>query len=69
MKSSDAVIGPGDTFALIGLCIATVDEIPNPNDVHVQFWVDGQLRQNYNTDDMEHLAPGTRRVRVDDHDA
>src|SRR4029450_7154111 len=46
-----------DTFAPIGPCIATIDEIPNPNDVHVQFWVDGQLRHNYNTDDMEHLVP------------
>jgi 2-keto-4-pentenoate hydratase/2-oxohepta-3-ene-1,7-dioic acid hydratase in catechol pathway len=46
-----------DTFAPIGPCIATADEIPEPNDVHVQFWVDGQLRHNYNTDDMEHLVP------------
>jgi 2-keto-4-pentenoate hydratase/2-oxohepta-3-ene-1,7-dioic acid hydratase in catechol pathway len=46
-----------DTFAPLGPCIATVDEIANPNDVHVQFWVDGQLRHNYNTDDMEHFVP------------
>jgi 2-keto-4-pentenoate hydratase/2-oxohepta-3-ene-1,7-dioic acid hydratase in catechol pathway len=46
-----------DTFAPIGPCIATADEIANPNDVHIQFWVDGQLRHNYNTDDMEHLVP------------
>jgi 2-keto-4-pentenoate hydratase/2-oxohepta-3-ene-1,7-dioic acid hydratase in catechol pathway len=46
-----------DTFAPIGPCIATADEIPEPNDVHVQFWVDGQLRHNYNTDDMEHRVP------------
>jgi 2-keto-4-pentenoate hydratase/2-oxohepta-3-ene-1,7-dioic acid hydratase in catechol pathway len=46
-----------DTFAPIGPCIATLDEIADPNDVHVQFWVDGQLRHNYNTDDMEHLVP------------
>ena len=46
-----------DTFAPIGPCIATVDEITDPNDVHVQFWVDGQLRHNYNTDDMEHFVP------------
>jgi 2-keto-4-pentenoate hydratase/2-oxohepta-3-ene-1,7-dioic acid hydratase in catechol pathway len=46
-----------DTFAPIGPCIATLDEIANPNDVHVQFWVDGQLRHHYNTDDMEHLVP------------
>jgi 2-keto-4-pentenoate hydratase/2-oxohepta-3-ene-1,7-dioic acid hydratase in catechol pathway len=46
-----------DTFAPLGPCIATADEITDPNDVHIQFWVDGQLRHNYNTDDMEHLVP------------
>ena len=46
-----------DTFAPIGPCIVTADEIPEPNDVHIQFWVDGQLRHNYNTDDMEHRVP------------
>ncbi len=46
-----------DTFAPLGPSIATLDEIPNPNDVLVRFWVDGQLRHNYNTDDMEHLVP------------
>jgi Fumarylacetoacetate (FAA) hydrolase family len=46
-----------DTFAPVGPCIATLDEIADPNDVHVQLWVDGQLRHNYNTDDMEHLVP------------
>jgi 2-keto-4-pentenoate hydratase/2-oxohepta-3-ene-1,7-dioic acid hydratase in catechol pathway len=46
-----------DTFAPLGPCIATIDEIANPNDVLVRFWVDGQLRHNYNTDDMEHLVP------------
>jgi 2-keto-4-pentenoate hydratase/2-oxohepta-3-ene-1,7-dioic acid hydratase in catechol pathway len=46
-----------DTFAPIGPCIATLDEIPDPNNLLVRFWVDGQLRHNYNTDDMEHLVP------------
>ncbi len=46
-----------DTFAPLGPCIATLDEIANPNDLLVRFWVDGQLRHNYNTDDMEHLVP------------
>jgi 2-keto-4-pentenoate hydratase/2-oxohepta-3-ene-1,7-dioic acid hydratase in catechol pathway len=46
-----------DTFAPIGPCIATSDEIPEPNDVIVRFWNDGQLRHNYNTDDMEHRVP------------
>lgn len=46
-----------DTFAPIGPCITTADEIPNPNDLHVRFWNDGQLRHNYTTDDMEHHVP------------
>jgi 2-keto-4-pentenoate hydratase/2-oxohepta-3-ene-1,7-dioic acid hydratase in catechol pathway len=46
-----------DTFLPIGPCIATADEIEDPNDLWVQFWNDGQLRHNYNTDDMEHRVP------------
>ena len=46
-----------DTFAPLGPCIATADEIPDPNDLHVQFWNNGELRHNYNTDDMEHRVP------------
>lgn len=46
-----------DTFAPMGPCIVTADELTEPNSVHVQFWNDGQLRHDYNTDDMEHLIP------------
>jgi 2-keto-4-pentenoate hydratase/2-oxohepta-3-ene-1,7-dioic acid hydratase in catechol pathway len=46
-----------DTFAPIGPCIATADEVSDPNDLVVRFWNDGQLRHNYNTDDMEHRVP------------
>jgi len=46
-----------DTFAPIGPCIATADEVKDPNDLVVRFWNDGQLRHNYNTDDMEHRVP------------
>ncbi len=46
-----------DTFAPLGPCIATADEIPDPNELHVQFWNNGELRHNYNTDDMEHRVP------------
>jgi len=46
-----------DTFAPIGPCITTADEIPEPNDVRVKFWNNGQLRHDYNTDDMEHRVP------------
>lgn len=46
-----------DTFAPIGPCIVTADEIAEPNSIHIQFWNDGQLRHDYNTDDMEHRIP------------
>ncbi len=46
-----------DTFAPLGPCIATADEVKDPNDLIVRFWNDGQLRHNYNTDDMEHRVP------------
>ena len=46
-----------DTFAPMGPCIVTADELPEPNEVHIQFWNDGQLRHDYNTNDMEHRVP------------
>ncbi|MEE8519144.1 MAG: fumarylacetoacetate hydrolase family protein [Dehalococcoidia bacterium] len=46
-----------DTFAPLGPCVVTADEIPDPNSLSVKFWNDGQLRHNYNTDDMEHTIP------------
>jgi 2-keto-4-pentenoate hydratase/2-oxohepta-3-ene-1,7-dioic acid hydratase in catechol pathway len=46
-----------DTFAPLGPCIATADEIADPNDLVVRFWNNGELRHNYNTDDMEHRVP------------
>lgn len=46
-----------DTFAPLGPCIVTADEIADPNDLVVRLWNDGQLRHNYNTDDMEHRVP------------
>jgi 2-keto-4-pentenoate hydratase/2-oxohepta-3-ene-1,7-dioic acid hydratase in catechol pathway len=46
-----------DTFAPIGPCITTLDEIPEPNALHVRFWNNGDLRHDYLTDDMEHRVP------------
>lgn len=46
-----------DTFAPLGPCIVTADEIEDPNALHVQFWSNGELRHNYITDDMEHRVP------------
>lgn len=46
-----------DTFAPLGPCIVTADEIVNPNDLRVRLWNNGELRHNYMTDDMEHRVP------------
>lgn len=46
-----------DTFAPLGPCITTMDEIPEPNDLIVRFWNNGELRHHYSTDDMEHRVP------------
>lgn len=46
-----------DTFAPLGPCITTADEINDPNDLRVRFWTDGQLRHDFTTDDMEHRVP------------
>jgi len=43
-----------DTFLPLGPAITTADEIRNPNDLGVKYSVNGQLRQNYRTSDMEH---------------
>ena len=46
-----------DTFAPLGPCVVTADELTEPNNLAVKFWNDGQLRHDYNTDDMEHRVP------------
>ena len=42
-----------DTFAPLGPCIVTADEIADPNKLQVRLWVSGVLRQDYNTDDAQ----------------
>ena len=39
-------------FAPMGPCIATKDEISDPQNLHVELRVDGELRGDYNTNDM-----------------
>ena len=46
-----------DTFAPIGPCITTLDEIGNPNQLRVRFFNNGDLYHDYITDDMEHQVP------------
>src|SRR5262245_13761610 len=46
-----------DTFAPMGPYIVTADEIPDPNKLQVRLWNNGELKQNYNTDDMANRIP------------
>ncbi|PYN74406.1 MAG: fumarylacetoacetate hydrolase [Candidatus Rokuibacteriota bacterium] len=46
-----------DSFCPIGPYIVTADEIPDPHRLQVKLWVNGDLKQNYNTSDMAHKIP------------
>jgi 2-keto-4-pentenoate hydratase/2-oxohepta-3-ene-1,7-dioic acid hydratase in catechol pathway len=46
-----------DTFAPIGPYLVTADEIKDPQKLQVRLWVNGELKQNFNTDDMAHKIP------------
>jgi 2-keto-4-pentenoate hydratase/2-oxohepta-3-ene-1,7-dioic acid hydratase in catechol pathway len=46
-----------DTFAPIGPYIVTADEIADPHRLQVKLWVNGVLKQNFNTSDMAHKIP------------
>jgi len=46
-----------ETFAPIGPYIVTADEIRDPHKLQVKLWVNGELKQNYNTSDMAHKIP------------
>ena len=42
------------TFAPMGPFIVTADEIPDPQNLQVRLWVNGELKQDFNTSDMAH---------------
>lgn len=46
-----------ETFAPIGPWIVTADEVPDPQNLDVKLWVNGELRQSFNTSDMAHKIP------------
>jgi 2-keto-4-pentenoate hydratase/2-oxohepta-3-ene-1,7-dioic acid hydratase in catechol pathway len=46
-----------DTFAPIGPCLVTADEIPDPHNLQIKLSNNGQLMQNFNTSDMAHNIP------------
>ena len=46
-----------DTFAPMGPWLVTADEIADPMNLQVQLSVNGDLKQNFNTNDMAHHIP------------
>lgn len=43
-----------DTYAPIGPVIVTKDEIPDPQNLRVRLWLNGELKQDYRTSAMTH---------------
>lgn len=41
-----------DTFAPMGPCVVTADEIKDPQNLQVRLWCNGEIRHDYNTSDM-----------------
>jgi 2-keto-4-pentenoate hydratase/2-oxohepta-3-ene-1,7-dioic acid hydratase in catechol pathway len=46
-----------DTFAPIGPYLVTADEIRDPHSVPIRLWVNGEVKQSFNTSDMAHKIP------------
>jgi 2-keto-4-pentenoate hydratase/2-oxohepta-3-ene-1,7-dioic acid hydratase in catechol pathway len=46
-----------ETFAPMGPYLVTADEVPDPDSIQVRLWVNGELKQNFNTGDMAHKIP------------
>ncbi|HUH06507.1 MAG TPA: fumarylacetoacetate hydrolase family protein, partial [Egibacteraceae bacterium] len=46
-----------DTFAPMGPCLATPDEIGDPGDLAIRAWVNGELRQDSNTENLVFDVP------------
>ena len=45
------------TFGPMGPAVVTGDEISDPQNLPIKLWVQGELRQDYNTNDMAHKIP------------
>jgi len=46
-----------DTFCPMGPYLVTADEVPDPHHLAIRLWVNGVLKQNFNTSDMAHKIP------------
>lgn len=46
-----------DTFCPLGPVVVTADEMPDPHGLRIQTWVNGELRQDSNTNQLIHNVP------------
>ena len=46
-----------DTFAPLGPFLVTADEVRDPHVLQVRLWINGELKQNFNTGAMSHKIP------------
>jgi len=46
-----------ETFAPIGPCLVTADEIADPHKLQIRLWVNGILKQDFSTADMANQIP------------
>jgi 2-keto-4-pentenoate hydratase/2-oxohepta-3-ene-1,7-dioic acid hydratase in catechol pathway len=46
-----------DTFAPMGPALVTADEIPDPHDLQIRLWNNGEARHDFPTSDMAHKIP------------
>ncbi len=46
-----------DTFAPLGPCLVTADEVPDPHRLGIRLWVNGELRQDGTTADLVLSVP------------
>ena len=46
-----------DTFCPMGPVVVTTDELPDPHNLTIQTWVNGELRQSSNTKHLIHNVP------------
>jgi 2-keto-4-pentenoate hydratase/2-oxohepta-3-ene-1,7-dioic acid hydratase in catechol pathway len=46
-----------ETFSPLGPFLVTADEIPDPHALQVRLWINGELKQDFNTGAMSHKIP------------
>ena len=62
-KDGGIILGKNfDTSAPLGPCITLVDELPDPSNLGIRTWVNGELRQDGNTHNLIFDVAGDHRL-------